>query len=452
MVDGFEPAAGGSPQPAQSHRSGAVPTSGIVPGALLNRRYLIDELIGRGTIAEVYRGFDQVLARSVAVKVFHPGIADSGNISRERTEMQIQANLHDRHLVTLYDAKFGADAESNPRSDALQRTGPDAQLTYLVMELVDGGTLADRIGPNGLAAVDVARVGAAAAAGLAAVHQFGMVHRDIRPSNILLSTAGEVKVSDFGFARELEAERVTAAAAAGFDGSTAYPQPRTGPRWRNRPTHGRLRARAGTAGIPDRAPRIPGPGNGIRSRQAATRTCCPRGTSWELAHPAARHDQRRPGPPTDRSLGRGGAVRPCLARKSTRAATGPSSPTSSVPAQTATKLRPNPRSRAPRPAGHRRRCHRHRRSDPEQRDQQQHPHRDDHHQPNHPADLGGHHHRTHHRDQQGNDHTDTADHTHAARSRNRRKPRHGNEPDPRNTHPMTAHGRPCRSPPNGGDR
>jgi eukaryotic-like serine/threonine-protein kinase len=91
--------------------------------------------------------------------------------------------------------------------------------------LVDGGTLADRIGPNGLAAVDVARVGAAAAAGLAAVHQFGMVHRDIRPSNILLSTAGEVKVSDFGFARELEAERVTAAAAAGFDGSTAYLSP-----------------------------------------------------------------------------------------------------------------------------------------------------------------------------------------------------------------------------------
>jgi len=225
MVDGFEPAAGGSPQPTQSHRSGAVPMSGIVPGALLNRRYLIDELIGSGAIAWVYRGFDQVLARSVAVKVFHPGIADPGNISRERTEMQIQANLHHRHLVTLYDAKFGADPESHPRSDALQRTGPGAQLTYLVMELVDGGTLADRIGPNGLAAVDVARVGAAAAAGLAAVHQFGMVHRDIRPSNILLSTAGEVKVSDFGFARELEAERVTAAAAAGFDGSTAYLSP-----------------------------------------------------------------------------------------------------------------------------------------------------------------------------------------------------------------------------------
>ena len=67
MVDGFEPAAGGSPQPTQSHRSGAMPMSGVVPGALLNRRYLIDELIGRGAIAWVYRGFDQVLARSVAV-------------------------------------------------------------------------------------------------------------------------------------------------------------------------------------------------------------------------------------------------------------------------------------------------------------------------------------------------------------------------------------------------
>ena len=337
MVDGFEPAAGGSPQPAQSSWSSAVPMSGIVPGALLNRRYRIDELIGRGTIAWVYRGFDQVLARSVAVKVFHPAVADSGNISRERTEMQIQANLHDRHLVTLYDAKFGVDAESNPRSDALQRTGPDAQLTYLVMELVDGGTLADRIGPNGLAAVDVARVGAAAAAGLAAVHQFGMVHRDIRPSNILLSTAGEVKVSDFGFARELEAERVTAAAAAGFDGSTAYLSPE--------------QARGGAIGPPTDVyalglvllESLTGhreyPGQAMESAVARLQRepVVPRGTSWELAHPAARHDQCRPGAPTDRSLGRGGAVRPCLARKSTRAATGTSSPTSSVPAQTASQ-------------------------------------------------------------------------------------------------------------------
>jgi serine/threonine protein kinase len=190
----------------------------------LDGRYRVEQLIGRGAIAEVYRGSDELLARSVAIKVFHPGIADAGGAARERTEMQIQANLQHPNLVALFDAKFGVDPATAPRFGTVRRTGPGAQLTYLVMELVDRGTLADRMAPAGMNTSEVARIGAAAASGLAAVHQFGMVHRDIRPANILISSAGEVKLSDFAFAQELEVERVRAATGRN-DGSTAYLSP-----------------------------------------------------------------------------------------------------------------------------------------------------------------------------------------------------------------------------------
>ena len=218
MADGFGP---GSPGDSPDVSG---PDTAIIPGAVLDGRYRVEQLIGRGAIADVYRGSDELLARSVAIKVFHPGIADEGGVARERTEMQIQANLQHPNLVALYDAKFGVDPATAPRFGAVQRTGPGAQLTYLVMELVDRGTLADRIAPGGMNTSEVARIGAAAASGLAAVHQFGMVHRDIRPANILISSAGEVKLSDFAFAQELEVERVRAATARN-DGSTAYLSP-----------------------------------------------------------------------------------------------------------------------------------------------------------------------------------------------------------------------------------
>ncbi len=191
----------------------------VSPGAVLGGRYRIDELLGRGAIAEVYRGSDQVLARSVAIKVFHPGISNPINVARQRAEMQVLANLQHPNLLKVYDARFGDDPVSGvPPQDAI-----DGALTYKVMELVDGGPLANRITQSGIASSEVARVGAAAASGLAAIHQFGLVHRDIRPANILLSRSGEVKISDFGFARELEAERI--ATTVEVAGSTAFLSP-----------------------------------------------------------------------------------------------------------------------------------------------------------------------------------------------------------------------------------
>ena len=195
------------------------PTPSVIPGIVLDGRYRLEELLGRGATAEVYRGTDELLGRSVAVKVFHRGISDPTALARQRTEMQVLAKLHHPNLVIVYDAKLGID----PATETAEQAKADADLTYLVMELVQGGTLANRITPTGMPPVDVARVGAAVAGALAAVHSYGLVHRDIKPANILISTTGDVKLSDFGIARELEAERLTS--AADVIGTAAYLSP-----------------------------------------------------------------------------------------------------------------------------------------------------------------------------------------------------------------------------------
>ncbi len=197
------------------------PTPGVVPGIVLDNRYRLEELLGRGATAEVYRGLDELLARRVAVKVFHRGISDPTAVARQRTEMQVLAKLHHPNLVTVYDARLGV--EPAPNADGEDSVEPDADLTYLVMELVQGGTLANRITPTGMAPTDVARIGAAVAGALAAVHSHGLVHRDVKPANILMSTEGDVKLSDFGIARELAAERLTA--AVDVIGTAAYLSP-----------------------------------------------------------------------------------------------------------------------------------------------------------------------------------------------------------------------------------
>jgi len=189
-----------------------------LPGVVLDGRYRLEQMLGRGATAEVFRGTDDLLERSVAIKVFHQGISDTTSSARQRTEMQVLAKLHHPHLVMVYDAKIGATT-NDPTTPV---TGPEA-LSYLVMELVQGGTLADRIKPGGLPPAEVAGIGAAVGGALAAVHRLGLVHRDIKPANILMSTAGEAKLSDFGIARDLEAEHLTA--AADVIGTAAYLSP-----------------------------------------------------------------------------------------------------------------------------------------------------------------------------------------------------------------------------------
>jgi len=159
---------------------------------VLAGRYELRELIGRGGMAEVHRGFDQLLSRDVAVKLMH--VALLGDVDRRRfaSETRLLAGLNDTHLVTLLDAGVEeTDGSLRP---------------FLVMELVTGPTLADRIGSGPLSSTETTTIGAGLADALAHVHANGIVHRDIKPSNVLLTTTGTAKLADFGVARMVEGQ------------------------------------------------------------------------------------------------------------------------------------------------------------------------------------------------------------------------------------------------------
>lgn len=169
-------------------------------GGLVAGRYRILELIGRGGMASVYRADDAMLPREVAVKLMLPGTKDAEEISRQRNEIETVASLNHHGLVTLYDAG----------------TEPTAQgdRAYLVMELVNGPNLRDAL-RNGLDAAQIAQIGADIAEALHYVHGKGIVHRDVKPANILLASDGlpgrslHGKLADFGIARIVDSSRLT---------------------------------------------------------------------------------------------------------------------------------------------------------------------------------------------------------------------------------------------------
>ncbi|WP_028047545.1 serine/threonine-protein kinase [Cellulomonas sp. URHE0023] len=192
-VDGTRPEApsdGGTPEPV-----------------LLDGRYRLDGVLGRGALGVVHRAHDVLLERDVAVKVL-PGVDDDTDAYlRNQAEIRVLAGLHHPGLVTLYDAGTVDDAHGGRQ-------------VYLVMELVDGPTLAERLRHGRLSTEQTARVGRDIALALAAVHEREIIHRDIKPANILLTgpdsldgtdgTAGPtVKVADFGIARLADGTRLT---------------------------------------------------------------------------------------------------------------------------------------------------------------------------------------------------------------------------------------------------
>lgn len=171
-------------------------------GSLLADRFLVESLIGTGGMASVYRATDTALGRTVAVKLFR---ADGGASEPERQsgEIALLASLNHFALVTLFDAGTTSDAGA-PR-------------TFIVMELVDGPDLRTRIaeGPL-LPSLDVAEMGADLAEALHYVHEQGIIHRDVKPANVLLAPSGfpgrsvHAKLADFGIARLLDETRLTA--------------------------------------------------------------------------------------------------------------------------------------------------------------------------------------------------------------------------------------------------
>ena len=162
-------------------------------GQILGGRYRLIELLGEGGMATVFRATDTGLGRDVALKLLRPEyLRDPDFSSRFRQEAQAAASLSHPNVVHVYD--YGEDT-----------TGP-----FIVMELVDGEDLATILRRTGaLSPRQVARIGSGVARALAAAHANGLIHRDVKPGNVLIGTDGRVKVVDFGIARAIAEAQLT---------------------------------------------------------------------------------------------------------------------------------------------------------------------------------------------------------------------------------------------------
>ncbi len=176
-------------------------------GLLLEGRYRVGPRLARGGMSTVFRGVDLRLDRPVAIKVMTPQYAaDPTFLARFEREARAAAGLDDPHVVGVYDQ------------------GQDGEHVFLVMELVDGGTLRDLLHQRGALSVPVAlSVLEPVLSALAAAHAAGLVHRDVKPENVLISARGEVKVADFGLVRAVTS--TTMATGNVILGTVAYLSP-----------------------------------------------------------------------------------------------------------------------------------------------------------------------------------------------------------------------------------
>lgn len=180
----------------------------MIPTELAGGRYVLGERLGRGGMAVVALGRDTALDRPVAVKL----LADS---------LHGDAELRERFLR---EGRFAAQL-SHPNVVGIFDTGEEDGQPYIVMERVEGGSLAELLHRRGpLPPDEVAALGRQAAAGLAHAHARGLVHRDVKPQNLLLDGAGTLKVADFGIARSGETS-ATLTQAGTLLGTAAYMAP-----------------------------------------------------------------------------------------------------------------------------------------------------------------------------------------------------------------------------------
>ncbi|GHK01146.1 serine/threonine protein kinase [Streptomyces sp. Y2F8-2] len=175
-----------------------------VSSEMVGGRYRLGDRIGRGGAADVHEAFDVRLGREVAVKLFRPD-TDPRMEERFSEEAVLLARMQHPGLVTIYDA------------------GRHGGRAYLVMQLIRGETLRARLAAGPLPPERVAELGAALAQALAHVHGAGIVHRDVKPSNVLLNASGAPHLADFGIARLVNATRHTASDV--LIGTAAYLAP-----------------------------------------------------------------------------------------------------------------------------------------------------------------------------------------------------------------------------------
>ncbi len=175
------------------------PSGDPLVGRVLDGRYEITERLARGGMATVYRGVDTRLTRTVAVKIMHVGLGDDLEFARKFDhEARAAARLSHPNVVSVFDQ--GADAVDG-----------NVVRPYIVMEYVEGQTLRDVINAHApldpVAALDLLEPVVSA---LAAAHDAGLVHRDVKPENVLLGDRGRVKVADFGLAKAISSQTQTA--------------------------------------------------------------------------------------------------------------------------------------------------------------------------------------------------------------------------------------------------
>ncbi len=189
-------------------RSVLNPAADPLVGRLLDDRYEITGRLAQGGMAVVYTAFDTRLDRAVAVKVMHPALAaDEEFVARFRREAKAAAKLSNAHVVSVTDQ------------------GQDGEVIFLVMELIEGRTLrevlrdAGRLSPHEALEIMIPVLEA-----LAAAHRAGLVHRDVKPENVLVADDGTVKVGDFGLARAVDASPLTATTGL-LLGTVAYLAP-----------------------------------------------------------------------------------------------------------------------------------------------------------------------------------------------------------------------------------
>jgi serine/threonine-protein kinase len=188
---------------------GATVTDPLV-GQLVDGRYEVVQRIARGGMATVYLAVDRRLDRDVALKVMHPHLAEGGAgsdfVARFRREARAAARLTHPGLVGVYDQ------------------GLDGDTSYLTMEYVDGVNLRRHLAERGSLTVgETLDVGEHVLDALAAAHRAGLVHRDVKPENVLMATDGRIKVADFGLARAVT--EVTSTTTGTVFGTVAYLAP-----------------------------------------------------------------------------------------------------------------------------------------------------------------------------------------------------------------------------------
>jgi serine/threonine protein kinase len=182
-----------------------------MPGALIGGRYRLVRELGAGGMSVVWEARDERLDRQIAVKQLRqqPGqTQEEARVIAERAmrEARINARLHHPNVVAVFDV---VEHEGHP---------------CLIMELVPSRTLAERLRREGtLTPVETARIGAQVAAGLSAAHRLGIVHRDIKPGNILLGDDGRARLSDFGISRSFGEPTLTMTGM--LSGTPAYLAP-----------------------------------------------------------------------------------------------------------------------------------------------------------------------------------------------------------------------------------